>query len=83
MGLENEFDIIIPMPLYRSRQTKRGYNQSTMFAEGLRNSLGIPYNDIAVTRQINTSTQTRKNKTERWENVRQAFSLRGASAHKR
>ena len=25
--LNNEFDIIIPMPLYHSRQLKRGYNQ--------------------------------------------------------
>ena len=73
VGLDHEFDIIIPMPLYRSRQVKRGYNQSTLFAEGLMSSLGIPYNDEAVVRKINTSTQTRKNKGERWENVKQAF----------
>ncbi|HEV8514562.1 MAG TPA: ComF family protein, partial [Cyclobacteriaceae bacterium] len=41
IGLANEFDIIIPMPLHRIRQMKRGYNQSTMFAEGLKNSIGV------------------------------------------
>jgi len=81
-GLANELDIIIPMPLYRSRQLKRGYNQSAMFAEGLMDSLGIPYNDTAIVRQINTSTQTRKNKTERWENVKQAFSVKDSAVIK-
>ena len=76
IGLANEFDIIISMPLHRTRQMKRGFNQSTMFAEGLMNSLGVPYNDSAVARQVNTSTQTRKNKTERWENVNKAFSVK-------
>src|SRR6185369_12079349 len=64
-GLASEFDIIIPMPLHRIRQMKRGYNQSTMFAEGLMNSLGVPYNDSAVARQVNTSTQTRRIKQKR------------------
>ena len=76
IGLANELDIIIPMPLYHARQLKRGYNQSTMFAEGLMSSLGVPYDDTSVVRQINTSTQTRKNKTERWENVKKAFSVK-------
>jgi predicted amidophosphoribosyltransferase len=47
-----------------------------MFAEGLRQSLDIPCYDNVVIRQINTSTQTRKNKTERWENVKHAFKVR-------
>jgi ComF family protein len=82
IGLASDFDIIIPMPLYHSRQLKRGYNQSTMFAEGLMNSLEVPYDDVAVVRQVNTSTQTRKNKTERWENVKQAFSVKDSAAIK-
>lgn len=47
-----------------------------MFAEGLMNSLGIPYSETIVFRQINTPTQTRKNKTERWENVKEAFNVK-------
>ena len=80
VGLDNEFDIIIPLPLHRSRQLKRGYNQSTIFAEGVTNSLGVPYNDKVVVRKFNTSTQTRKNKEERWENVKLAFSVRDSEA---
>lgn len=73
LGLDNEFDMIVPMPLHHSRQRKRGYNQSTMFVEGLKLSLEKPCYDNIVTRPINTSTQTQKNKAERWENVKQAF----------
>jgi len=81
-ALANEFDIIIPMPLHSARQMKRGYNQSTLFAEGLMNSLGVPYNDSAVVRQVNTSTQTRKNKMERWENVSKAFMVKDSAVIK-
>ena len=45
-------------------------------------TLGIPYHDNVVVRQVNTSTQTRKNKMERWENVRQAFSILDSMAIK-
>jgi ComF family protein len=79
IGLNNEFDVIIPMPLHRSRQRKRGYNQSTKFAEGLTASLGIPFLEDVVIRTLKTSSQTRKNKTERWENVKNAFLLKKSS----
>src|SRR6478609_6686543 len=82
MGVANEFDVIIPMPLHRARQMKRGYNQSNMFAEGLKNSLGVPHNDTAIVRPVNTSTQTRTNKTERWENVSKAFTVRDSETIK-
>jgi ComF family protein len=72
-NLNNDFDLIIPMPLHPSRQRKRGYNQSSMFAKGLSDSLGIPYRDDVIVRRVNTSTQTRKSKIERWDNVKEAF----------
>ncbi len=78
-GLMTEFDLIIPMPLHQSRENKRGYNQSTKFAEGLTASLNIPWSDKVVVRQKNTATQTRKNKTERWENVQRAFTVKNPS----
>src|SRR5882762_7360403 len=78
-GLDNEFDMIVPMPLHDSRQRKRGYNQSTMFAQGLKQSLEKPCYDNIVIRAINTSTQTRKNKAERWENVKHAFRVQDST----
>src|SRR5450755_4386768 len=35
-------EIIIPLPLFAEREKKRGYNQSTMIAEGISQLLKIP-----------------------------------------
>ncbi len=73
---DRQFDIIIPMPLHPFRQRKRGYNQSAKFAEGLTQALDVPCNDEIIVRQMNTPTQTSKNREERWENVKRAFCVK-------
>lgn len=72
-GLGNEFDLIIPIPLHQSRQRRRGYNQSSKFAEGLSSSMKIAWDDDVIERKVKTTTQTRKTKIERWENVKDVF----------
>ena len=74
-GLEKEFDLIVPVPLHYSRQRKRGYNQSAKFAEGLSSSLVVPWDESISIRKQRTSTQTRKSKLDRWENVKDVFGI--------
>ena len=74
-NLNTEFDLIIPVPLHTTRKRKRGYNQSALFAEGMSRSMGIPYIETISVRKKSTSTQTNKSREERWENVKDAFSL--------
>lgn len=69
------FDLIIPVPLHDARLRKRGYNQSAKFAEGLAEKLNIPLGTDVVSRNVRTSTQTRKTKVERWENVARVFKV--------
>lgn len=69
------FDGILPVPLHSSRLRKRGYNQSSKFAEGLSEILKVPVLDKMVTRKVKTETQTKKTKLRRWENVNQVFEL--------
>ena len=71
----NHFDLIVPLPLHSSRKKNRGYNQSQKFAEGLSNALEIPVKTDCCVRLKNTQTQTRKNRSERWENVEHAFQV--------
>jgi len=66
-------DLIVPVPLHPIRFRKRGYNQSTQFAIGLAEALMIPYNDRALERILPTTTQTKKTRLERFENVLPAF----------
>lgn len=70
-----EFDLIVPVPLHKSRLRKRGYNQSAWFAKGLSEALDIPWDESISIRAKATATQTRKNRSDRWENVRHVFAV--------
>ncbi len=67
------FDLIIPVPLHKKRERKRGYNQSLEIAKGIENVTGVSIDSSSFIRTINTESQTKKNKQEREENVYNAF----------
>ncbi len=66
-------DLIIPVPIHKSKLRKRGYNQADCFAEGLSSSMNIPVRTDLVERKKSTVSQTRKSKVERWENVNEIY----------
>jgi ComF family protein len=68
-------DLIVPVPLHRSRLKQRGYNQSDLIAKGLSNSLDIEFSDSTVERVKKTNTQTKKVKTDRWSSMDSVFSV--------
>lgn len=67
-------DLIVPVPLHRRKERRRGYNQSVCLARGIAAVTGIPMETKAVVRDRYTDTQTHKGQYERWENVRNLFS---------
>jgi len=69
-------DYIIPLPLHPTRQHKRGYNQSKMIALGMNVLFSKSINDNNLIRVIATDTQTKKNRYQRFENVKGIFNLR-------
>ncbi|WP_245826291.1 ComF family protein [Spirosoma rigui] len=73
--LVKDADLLVGVPLHRSRLNQRGYNQADWIAEGLAEALDIPARtDILVRKRFNSS-QTRKNRMERWENVETVFAV--------
>lgn len=68
-------DAIIPIPLHPKRQKQRGYNQAECIAIGIGLSMNVPVENNLVIRSTETKTQTKKNRTERWENVANVFSI--------
>jgi ComF family protein len=68
-------DIIIPVPLHKSRLRKRGYNQSMCFAEGLSQKMGVPADENNLVRVKATETQTHRSRFSRFENMQQVFTL--------
>ena len=65
-------DALIPIPLHSKKGFIRGYNQSMVITQGLSNVLGIPIID-AVKRKSHHGSQTKKNRFERWDNVKSVF----------
>lgn len=66
-------DLIVPVPLHPARLRRRGYNQSTIIAEGIASVLNKPIHDKALRRIKYTSTQTRRGRYDRWKNVEGLF----------
>jgi ComF family protein len=68
-------DVLVPLPLYADKEHKRGYNQAEIICKGISAVLHLPVLSGAVIRQRSTETQTRKHRTERWENVKDSFKV--------
>ncbi len=68
-------DWIVPVPLHPKKQKRRGYNQSEWIARGMADSMEKQVSDDNLFRKIYTSTQTRKNRFERWQNVEGIFDV--------
>lgn len=75
-GFFDGIDLIIPIPLARSRQRQRGYNQCTMLARGVSEATGIQVVESVVIRERFEKSQTRLDRWERLENVEGLFALR-------
>lgn len=72
----NKTDVIIPVPLHKSRLRKRGYNQSTCFAEGLSEKLNAVVDNGNLVRIRATETQTHRSRFSRFENMQEVFALK-------
>jgi len=70
-----QVDIIIPVPLHKSKKRKRGYNQSECIAIGLAEAMGKPLDTKTLQRMIANPTQTKKHRFDRWTNVEGIFAL--------
>jgi ComF family protein len=72
-GNFNDIDYIIPVPLHPKREKQRGYNQSNVIGYGISEITKIPLMPDNLTRNIETVTQTKINKEDRWKNVSGKF----------
>ncbi len=72
----DDIDCILAVPLHSSRMRKRGFNQSSLIAEGMSYALDIPKEDRILIRIKRSATQTRKQRYDRWENVEGVFGIR-------
>ncbi|MFZ5365226.1 MAG: ComF family protein [Patescibacteria group bacterium] len=72
--------IITPVPLHKKRYLERGFNQSELISAKIAELLGMKLARGALLRIKNTRQQSKLNKSERIENMREAFSATLAPA---
>ena len=79
-GFFDGIDVMVPIPLSRSREFWRGYNQSVELARGISDITGIPVAAKAIRRLRFDKSQTSMRRPERQENVEGVFQLKAADA---
>ena len=75
---EERFDYIVPIPLEKARQKKRGYNQAELLAQVLGEAVNKPILTHLVKRRKKTKPQFGLKKEERFENLSGAFEISGS-----
>lgn len=71
----NSVDLIVPVPLHPKKEKARGYNQSEIIATGISEVTGLPVSTGNLVRVVYNPTQTKRTKTQRWENVKDIFKV--------
>lgn len=67
--------ILIPVPLHRTKERERGFNQCEYLCRGIRERAHIQFSSNLIARRKYTETQTKLNLVERKANVDDAFEL--------
>lgn len=68
-------DLIVPVPIHPLKEQKRGYNQSDLLCKGISKVSHIEYRTDLLVRKSLSESQTKKNRSDRWENVATEFEL--------
>ncbi|WP_282030393.1 ComF family protein [Winogradskyella eximia] len=68
-------DVVLPVPLYKSKLRKRGYNQVTKFGEAIAKALNADYNDAVLIKTESTKTQVFKGRLKRWNDDGALFDI--------
>jgi ComF family protein len=71
----NAVERIIAVPLHPRKERQRGYNQSQVLVDGMREVWGLPAAGSGLLRVVRTPSQTRKGRLGRWLNVKDAFEV--------
>jgi len=69
-------DYLVAVPLHKSKEKKRGFNQAEKIAEGISKVTKIPLETGNVFREKANTSQTRKGMFDRWMNTQNLFQLK-------
>ena len=70
------FDLIIPVPMFKTKKLKRGYNQTELLGKNLSKKLGLEYLEDVLVKIKENRTQSLVLKNERKQNVKNVFKIK-------
>ena len=73
---EHSPDALVPVPLFSVKERERGFNQAEKLARRLGPAVNVPVRTDILKRVLPTPSQTRLSRTQRAENMRNAFALK-------
>ncbi|MBV7268869.1 ComF family protein [Winogradskyella luteola] len=68
-------DVIVPVPLYKTKLRKRGYNQVAEFGKQIAKALNADYNDTVLIKTKATKTKVFEGRLSRWNDDRAVFAI--------
>ncbi|MBR6856213.1 MAG: ComF family protein, partial [Bacteroidaceae bacterium] len=79
-GFCEGIDCIVPMPITYWKEIKRGYNQCSFIAKGIRKATGLPVINNAVKCVKAHSKQAGLGKYQSWNNAQELFAVTDPSS---
>lgn len=76
----SDMDALVPVPLHPKKEFIRGYNQAEVICRGISETSNVSLRKDLLKRTSFTESQTRKNRTSRWDNMQNRFMLRTVKA---
>jgi ComF family protein len=75
-------DLLVPVPLHLKKKRLRGYNQCDLLVEGISSVMDTPIARSVLVREKHNSTQTKKNRYERYINSKEVFCVKDPEVFK-
>jgi len=74
------YDIIIPVPMYKNKESVRGYNQSALVAREIAKVAGLEFQKKTLIKIKDTQVQSTLNKYSRINNIKNVFEIKNEEA---
>jgi ComF family protein len=71
------FDAVVPVPMFRSKQRRRGYNQAELLGRALARRIGVRFEPSLLAKNEERQTQSTLARAQRAANVRGVFAASG------
>lgn len=68
-------DLVVPVPMYKEKESRRGYNQAALLAKAVATRLSVPFEPNLLIRNKDTAPMSDLGAEERRENIKGVFEV--------